>query len=447
MKRILGRMILFLAVVMYSVTGTAKTTYKIGCIDDYYPYITMNNNGELEGIIIDWWNLWSLKTGVEIEFVQLNIQDCINKTQSGEIDAIAGLFYSDERAETLDYSESLMRMRTVLYLKKGIKTDSVQNISEVINLVEKSLSHDYLKQNYPDLKLKIFNSFSSLIKEISLQNADGFTYDIPNPIGNYKDPIAPKGYYAFETLFAERLRPAVNKGNSDLLNLLIAGASKITDEELTVIAEKWKLFKKDRTLLYIILGVGFVLLIVIAFLVNYSIKIKRKAKNLADFESKTDWQVIIDKGENDLIEFKSSLRWDYRRQKMNKALEGVIAKTISAFLNTKGGMLFIGVDDDGNALGLDNDYQSMSKNNRDGFLLTLTSVINQSMGKDIHKFITINIISLNEKDVCIVNVEKSDKPIFIGTHEREKFYIRASASSQPLGLSEVYKYINSHWEK
>jgi len=90
-------------------------------------------------------------------------------------------------------------------------------------------------------------------------------------------------------------------------------------------------------------------------------KNKKKANLLADFKSRSDWQVIIDKGENDLIEFKSSLRWDYRQDKVNKALETVIVKTISAFLNTEGGMLFIGIDDDGNTLGLENDYITLSK--------------------------------------------------------------------------------------
>ncbi len=195
------------------------------------------------------------------------------------------------------------------------------------------------------------------------------------------------------------------------------------------------------------LGIGLVLILIIAFLLFKSNSNKRKRKLLADLESKTDWQVIIDKGENDLIEFKSSLRWDYRLAKMNKMLENVIIKTIAAFLNTEGGMLFIGVDDDGNALGLDYDYSCLSKNNRDGFLLTLTNLINQKLGKDIHKFIAINIVSLNEKDVCIVSVEKSDRPVFSGKSENEKFYIRASASSQPLAIQESYKYIRSHWEK
>ena len=37
-------------------------------------------------------------------------------------------------------------------------------------------------------------------------------------------------------------------------------------------------------------------------------------------------------------------------------------------------MLFIGVDDDGNILGLEKDYNSVGKENHDGFLLSLTTI-------------------------------------------------------------------------
>jgi ABC-type amino acid transport substrate-binding protein len=444
MNKNLIKLNLTISILFFSLTSFSQT-YKIGCIDDYYPYITPDNNGELEGIIIDWWNLWSEKTGVDIEFVPLDIQGCIDKAKTGEIDAISGMFYSDERAEHIDFSEPLMRMRTVVYINKNVKIDSIKNFKGTLNVVENTLAHSYTKNKYRGLKLNTFKSYAALIKAIYLKRIDGFVYDVPNPKGNFRVPSAPDGYYLLETLFAKKLRPAVKKGNSQFGNLILSGASKISDEELIEIVEKWKVFEKDKTQLLWFLSIGSGLLIIIAILIFHSIKIRRQTKHLTNLNSKTNWQVIIDKGENDLIEFKSSLRWDYKQEKVNKALELVIVKTISAFLNTLGGMLFIGVDDEGNTLGLDSDYQSMSKNNRDGLLLTLTNLINQYLGKSTHKFITINIISINGKDVCIITIEKSDKPIFLGKNEKEDFYIRASASSQPLGMKESYEYIKSHW--
>ncbi len=443
-KRVQTALILFLFIAIFTVSGSAKTI-KIGCVEDYYPYITVTSNGELGGILIDWWKLWSEKTGVDIKFVPLDLQSCIEKTEKGEIDVIAGLLYSDERANQLDFSESIIRTRTVLFLKNTIKIDSLKNLKTPINLVENNLAQSFLQKNYPNFEIITLKSYASLINAIHLQSVDAFTYDVPNPVGKYKQPAPPAGYYIFETLFAEKMRPAVKKGNSEMLSLIVSGIEKISDDDLIEIVDNWKLFKKDRSTLYLIIGIVFTLVLIIVILLVRGIKNKRKIKRLYDFESKNDWQVIVEKGENDFIEFKSSLRWDYRQEKVNKELASVITKTISAFLNTEGGMLFIGIDDEGNAIGLENDYKTLSKKNRDGFMLALTNSINQDLGKSCHLFISINIISLNEKDVCIVSVDKSDKPVFCGKKDKEEFYIRASASSQPLGMRDSFEYIKSHW--
>ena len=84
-------------------------------------------------------------------------------------------------------------------------------------------------------------------------------------------------------------------------------------------------------------------------------------------------------GENDYVEFKSSLRWDYEQGNVNKLMEHIIAKTIAAFMNSEGGKLFIGVSDAGEILGIEKDYATLK--NKDGFLLQLTQVVNQYLGK------------------------------------------------------------------
>lgn len=224
----------------------------------------------------------------------------------------------------------------------------------------------------------------------------------------------------------------------------MAGSSKITAEELFSIAGKWELYKPKSKTVWILLILGIVLGILLVLIVSrvYSNKLKKRQIDQMD---ESTWKSIIAKGENDRTEFKSSMRWDYRQEKPNKVLEKVIAKTVSAFLNSEGGRLFIGVDDDGNILGLDKDYSCISKANSDGFLLSLTNLINNQLGKSFHRFLNIRIVSIDNKDVCVINIEASDKPVFLGNQPNEEFFIRASASSQPLGMRETYNYIQSHW--
>ena len=61
----------------------------------------------------------------------------------------------------------------------------------------------------------------------------------------------------------------------------------------------------------------------------------------------SDLQTLIAQGESANLEFKSSFRWDLRENKVNRALEGVILKTLAGYMNGNGGTLLIGVADDG----------------------------------------------------------------------------------------------------
>ena len=79
----------------------------------------------------------------------------------------------------------------------------------------------------------------------------------------------------------------------------------------------------------------------------------KELKNRIDLKHKEDKKEdevreMILSGENEKLEIKSTLRFDLREENINKKLEYVIAKTISAFLNSDGGALIIGVDDSGN---------------------------------------------------------------------------------------------------
>lgn len=159
-----------------------------------------------------------------------------------------------------------------------------------------------------------------------------------------------------------------------------------------------------------------------------------------------NYRDLIQRGENESIEFKSSLWWDYNENKKNKELEYQVIKTIAAFLNSKGGYLFIGISDDGEILGLEKDYNSMSKSNRDGFLQSLTNAINNCLGKTGYAEMSCQIEEIEGKEVCVIIVQKSKKPIFLKYKKnQEEFYIRANSSSQKLELKESVEYTHKHF--
>ena len=91
---------------------------------------------------------------------------------------------------------------------------------------------------------------------------------------------------------------------------------------------------------------------------------------------------LIAAGESATVEFKSSARWDVKNGKPEKFIERIIVKTVAALLNTAGGTLVIGVEDDGKVYGLAEDYKLSGGKGRDSFENWLTQTLLKDFGKD-----------------------------------------------------------------
>jgi hypothetical protein len=152
---------------------------------------------------------------------------------------------------------------------------------------------------------------------------------------------------------------------------------------------------------------------------------------------------LIKTGETDQIEFKSSLSWDNRTQKPNKDLKLIIAKTVSSFMNSNGGVLLIGVDDDGGILGLENDFKLYK--NRDEFERTLTNLINTHLGMPNITYLKIRFFIIENKEIAAIYVRKSPHVVYVTCDGKETFFIRSGNACQQLQLSEANLYIREHW--
>jgi hypothetical protein len=151
---------------------------------------------------------------------------------------------------------------------------------------------------------------------------------------------------------------------------------------------------------------------------------------------------LISQGEHDKMEFKSTFRWDIRQNKKNPAIEHAALKTMAAFLNSDGGDLLIGVEDDGAIYGVEADGFP----NDDKFLLHVWSLIKSSMGQDVSPYIKTTLEKFDNKTVCRVHCLRSPKPIFLRQKGfDESFYIRIGPSSGSLEISEALKYISEHF--
>jgi hypothetical protein len=108
---------------------------------------------------------------------------------------------------------------------------------------------------------------------------------------------------------------------------------------------------------------------------------------------------LINGGESLLVEFKQSARWNERKGDKDPVLELAVLKTVAGFMNAHGGILLLGVTDDGEVVGLEADYRTIAKGGRDRYENWLTTMFETRLGKPAATRATISFETLGSDDV------------------------------------------------
>ena len=178
-------------------------------------------------------------------------------------------------------------------------------------------------------------------------------------------------------------------------------------------------------------------------------EINKFMKSLVDEEMhKIDINELIQQEESYNLEFKSTFSWDMKENKTNKDLKFAVIKSIVGFMNANGGTLVIGVSDVHEVIGMDLDYKSNWKGNKDGFSMDFRNSLEEAITLiNYNKYIDLGFASIDGKEICIVKVEKGLEPIFLKKEGKKFLYIRLDNKTEPLDdPEEVNKYIEDNWK-
>ncbi len=178
-----------------------------------------------------------------------------------------------------------------------------------------------------------------------------------------------------------------------------------------------------------------------------------------EFESQKEdsniisYKEIIEKGEGHQVEFKPALRYHFKWKKETNSVRYIIAKIICSFLNSNGGLLFIGVTDHREIQGLEKgDYLLFDNNLQDKFRNEFDILFDYFFPLSLKPFVSLKIERIQGKDIGIVEVEKSKQPVFLKNRKtgeiKKEFYMRAEASSRLVEeVEEIIQYVFNNWGK
>ena len=157
---------------------------------------------------------------------------------------------------------------------------------------------------------------------------------------------------------------------------------------------------------------------------------------------------LVRGGESAKVEFKSSARYNRHSGQRDDRLERVIVKTIAAFLNAEGGVLLIGVADDGTIPGIDDDYRFMKVPDRDRYELWLRDLLSQGIGPTATALVVVEFHEVEGHDVCLVRIPASQRPVFLRPAKGETataLVVRVGNSTRELPVDEAVAYCTQRW--
>ncbi|MBT9606266.1 ATP-binding protein [Microbacterium sp.] len=164
-----------------------------------------------------------------------------------------------------------------------------------------------------------------------------------------------------------------------------------------------------------------------------------------------DVAALLRAGESDRVEFKETARWNVRESRKDARMEIAIAKSVAAFLNSRGGTLVIGADDAGTAIGLDRDLATLRTPDHDRFELWLRDMLSTALGRNAaaQPRIVFAAPAEGQPHVCVVVCRPAPRPVFL-TQPKDggsttDLWVRIGNSSRALGVDEAVDYVARHW--
>jgi len=215
------------------------------------------------------------------------------------------------------------------------------------------------------------------------------------------------------------------------------GVALPVSETFGILQSRWQIVAVTA-LTIIAMAVGLVLLLVR----KYSRRLRDLPKLSIDRTSYAqDILDLIRTGEDMHLELKSTMRTNLHTGKPGKEIELAWLKGAAAFLNTEGGILLLGVADDGALVGLEAD----NFENDDKCRLHFKNLLNQHLGAENARLVRFDLYELEGKRIGAVECERSDAPVYLRSKNEEAFLIRSGPSNIELSVSRAVKYIRGRF--
>ncbi|MDF2872644.1 MAG: transporter substrate-binding protein [Anaerocolumna sp.] len=209
--------------------GTARTLEEIkesgkvviGVFSDKKPFGYVDADGAYQGYDVYFGNRIAQDLGVDVEYVSVEAASRVEYLVTAKVDIILANFtVTPDRAEKVDFALPYMKVALGVVSPDSALITSPEQLNGKTLIVNKGTTAEtYFTENYPDVKLLKFDQYSEAYGALLDGRGDAFTTDNTEVLAW---ALENKGYtVGIESLGnLDTIAPAVQKGNTELLNWL-----------------------------------------------------------------------------------------------------------------------------------------------------------------------------------------------------------------------------------
>lgn len=154
---------------------------------------------------------------------------------------------------------------------------------------------------------------------------------------------------------------------------------------------------------------------------------------------------LIAGGESSDVEFKERTLSSTQGNSKEPNASFSVLRTVAGFMNSrKGGILLIGVCDDGKPRGVESEYPIVDKgkSNRDGYLLYLNNVLRMRLSiENPFRFYSVELRTVQKRDVCVIKIAPATAPVYLDKH----LFVRSGNQTIEMLGPDLVNYVNTRW--
>ena len=193
----------------------------IGVFSDKAPFGYVDENGSYQGYDVYFAERIAKDLGVDVEYVSTDPASRVEYAATGKVDIILANFtVTEERAEKVDFALPYMKVKLGVVSPDTAVVRSIEDLKDKTLIVVKGTTAEtYFEKNEPDVKLQKYDEYADAYNALLQGRGDAFSTDNTEVLAwALVNPGYTVGIDALGN--ADTIAPAVQKGNTSLLNWL-----------------------------------------------------------------------------------------------------------------------------------------------------------------------------------------------------------------------------------